>query len=104
MTAIAPHDPCLGDPMQALDGVFRLTRRLTDDLHVNIDFGEVRGGWPFAYDAPTRALTIRKDAPIGLVLRALQQTFNLLVIGPEACDGVRMEPIISLVPSPRTAD
>lgn len=101
MTTAAPtHTPSQGDPTEALTQILLLARRLVEDLHVRINYGTVEGGWPFAYQAETRTLTIRGDAPRGLSLLAMQQTFNLLVIGPQACDGVTLDltPALALVP------
>lgn len=89
------------DPMQALDIVFRMSRRLVDDLGVTITFADIPHGDVADFDDGTRILRIAPSATLTDQLYAYEQVTKLLVYGEDMAHGVIPAPMLSLVPAPR---
>lgn len=87
------------DPSQALDIVFRLSRRLVDDLGVTIVFADVPYGDLGDFDEGTRILRVAPDATLHDQHRAYGEVLMFLVYGPAATGMVAAMPTLTLVPS-----
>ncbi len=95
------HDlvPAPGDPNQIIDALFRLTRRLRDDLGVTIALGDVPDDKLCRYTDATRTLTVAPDLTAEEQLHAYTQAWFRLAIGPDAASDVTpVAPALSLVP------
>lgn len=78
-----PYAPPNSDLEQAVDGLFSLSRRLTDVLAITIEYVPMPDGIGTDYDAAARTLRIRDTAPLPAILHALYECWRLVVLGPE---------------------
>lgn len=99
-TAASPVTP--RDLQEVVDGFRSVIQRLTR-LGVTIRYAtlphEDLGEWVTA----TRTLTIRSDATISDQLRLVLQCWVMLVVGLHATTGAIVEPLLTIVPTPRPA-
>lgn len=79
-----PYAPPTPDLKQAVDELHRLSRHLIDDLAVTFTHAaDLPPGLGFDYDGTTRTLRVRHDATMPKILRAMQECWRLIVLGPE---------------------
>lgn len=91
------------NPPQALVGWVILVQRLNDlgirVVHVALPPHELGD-----LDTCAGVLRIRSDAEPDDQVWLLQQAWSALTIGPHACDGGKVQPLLYLVPAQRTTE